>query len=61
MNDAEMLAETRALNHELEQLLARLPKVQEVPPSTVAVGRLRGALPAPVLFPVEVARRSPAE
>jgi ABC-type anion transport system duplicated permease subunit len=33
MNDAEMLAETRALS----------------------------AFPAPVLFPVEVARRSPAE
>jgi acetyl esterase/lipase len=52
MNDAEMLAETRALNDELELLLAQLPKVHEVPPEVTRRARRegRGALPTPVFL-----------
>jgi acetyl esterase/lipase len=52
MNDAEMLAETQALNDELQRLLATLPKVHEVPPDVTRRLRRegRGALPAPVFL-----------
>jgi len=52
MNDAEMLAETRALNDELEKLLAQLPRVHEVPPEVTRRARRegRGALPTPVFL-----------
>jgi acetyl esterase/lipase len=52
MNDAEMLAETRALNAELELLLAQLPKVHEVPPEVTRRARREGsgALPTPMFL-----------
>ncbi|MDX6476938.1 MAG: acetyl esterase [Gaiellaceae bacterium] len=52
MNEAEMLAETRAFNEELERLLAQLPKVHEVPPEVTRRARRegRGALPPPVFL-----------
>ena len=52
MNDTDVLAETRALNAEIERLLAQLPKVHEVPPETTRRARRegRGVLPAPVFL-----------
>ena len=47
-----MLAETRAFNLQLEQLLATMPKVHELPPEVTRRARRegRGALPAPVFL-----------
>ena len=50
MTAEEMLAETRAFNAQLEQLLATMPKVQDYPPEVTRQARRDGggALPAPV-------------
>jgi acetyl esterase len=52
MTEAEMLAETRAFNAELERLLAGMPKVHEVPPEVTRRARRegRGILPAPIFL-----------
>ena len=50
MTAEEMLAETRAFNAQLEQLLATMPKVQDYPPEVTRQAQRDGggALPAPV-------------
>jgi acetyl esterase len=50
MTADEILAETRAFNVQLEQLLATMPKIQDLPPEVTRQGRRDGggALPAPV-------------
>jgi acetyl esterase/lipase len=52
MTDAEMLAETRAFNEELERALALLPPVQELPPEVSRRNRRagRGVFPPPVFL-----------
>ncbi|HEY8645326.1 MAG TPA: alpha/beta hydrolase [Gaiellaceae bacterium] len=52
MTEAEMLAETRAFNQALEQALALLPNVQDVPPEVSRRARRegRGVFPSPVFL-----------
>jgi acetyl esterase len=50
VDDADMLAETRALNAEIERVLATQPRVDSVPPEVTRRARRkgRGIFPAPV-------------
>ncbi len=52
MTAAEILAETRAFNRQLEQFLATIPKLHEVPAEETRRARREGvgALPAPVFL-----------
>ncbi len=52
MTADEILAETRAFNLQLQQLIAAMPKVHEVPPEVTRRARRegRGVLPAPVFL-----------
>jgi acetyl esterase len=52
MTEAEMIAEARAFNAELERLLAGMAKVQELPPEVTRQARRegRGILPPPVFL-----------
>jgi acetyl esterase/lipase len=52
MTDAEMLAETRAFNDELERAVALLPSVKDVPPEVTRAARRagHGVFPPPVFL-----------
>ncbi|HEX7626904.1 MAG TPA: alpha/beta hydrolase [Gaiellaceae bacterium] len=56
MTDAEILAETRAFNEQLEQLLATMPKVHELPAAATRQARLDGRGAFPPLVYLEEAR-----
>lgn len=56
MTDAEILAETRAFNEQLEQLLATMPKVHELPAEATRQARLEGRGPFPPLVYLDEAR-----